>query len=215
MRMRKKKWALPYVSEDNKVMVHEPSNYKGQWNNICNSKICVEIGIGMGGYIQAMAKLYPEYTFVGIEKDINCLAVALKSINEDGINNIRLINNDAAIINEWFDQGEIETIYMNFSDPWPKKAHTKRRLSSSSFIEKYDTILKDDGCIVMKTDNKSLFEYSLISFLDYGLKLIEFNVDFRSQDNNDPITEYEQKFMDLKQPIYRMKLLKEEKCEQR
>lgn len=203
--MRNKKWAKPLLDSDTKLMIQNPEQFKGKWKDqFSGLSLCLEIGMGKGSYIQQMAKNNPNFGFIGVEKDRNCAAVALKDSLEKSIKNLKLINLDATNIDAWFAPKEIQTLYLNFSDPWPKKGHAKRRLSSSCFLEKYDTILSDEGQIVMKTDNKSLFEFSLISFLDYGYKLIELNVDFRSQYNDDPITEYEQKFMDLNQPIYRM-----------
>ncbi|MFI3284315.1 MAG: tRNA (guanosine(46)-N7)-methyltransferase TrmB [Erysipelotrichaceae bacterium] len=208
MRMRKKKWAKPFLEENKNVMIQTPETYKGQWKS-CLKKdfLAVEIGFGRGNYIAGMAKNHPDWALVGIEKDTNCAAVALKGL-DPSLTNIKMINQDATVIETWFDEKEVDCIYLNFSDPWPKKGHSKRRLSSASFLSKYNDILSDEGHIVMKTDNQSLFEFSLISFLDFGFKLVEISVNYDSVAEGDPVSEYEQKFLDLNQPIYRMKLKK-------
>lgn len=115
-----------------------------------------------------------------------------------------LIQKDAANISEWFAAGEVDVIHLNFSDPWPKKRYAKRRLSSSQFLDQYAQILSDEGQIQMKTDNSSLFEYSLIEFQNAGYRMIEISVDYRRETHDeDVMTEYEEKFVSLGQPIYR------------
>ena len=209
MRMRKKKWAQPYLDEHNDFALVNPVEYKGQWKKILGtSTLHVEIGMGKGDYLNNMALMYPEEGWVGIEKDISAIAVACrKALENDEYNNDkkRMIVGQAENMSDWFGEKEIDYIHLNFSDPWPKKYTHKRRLSSSKFLEMYKILLNDNGQIRMKTDNKDLFEDSILYFLDNGFKLTEISVDYRRKDHSeDAITEYEQRFLDLGQPIYQL-----------
>lgn len=202
MRMRKKKWALPFLQSQTDTVIFDVIDY--EWNILLNKDIInVEIGFGKGSYIEQMSKLHPEAGWIGIEKDINCAAIFAKRIENDKPDNLKLIVNDASDLREWFKLKQVNNLYLNFSDPWPKKRNAKRRLTSSLFIKQYVDILKDDGRIIMKTDNSELFEYSVLSFLNNGLQLEDICVDFRKKPNEDPITEYESRFISKNQPIYR------------
>lgn len=203
--MRKVKWAVDYLKDAN-CLVEEPNALKGIWKDrFGQKKIHVEIGCGKGNYSLNMAKLYPEEAFIAIEKNESAAGIAAKKFDDAGqYENLALIQNDAASISEWFAPGEIDVIHLNFSDPWPKKRYAKRRLSSSQFLDQYAQILNDDGQIQMKTDNSSLFEYSLIEFQNAGYRMIEISVDYRRETHDeDVMTEYEEKFVSLGQPIYR------------
>ena len=179
----------------------------------------VEIGTGKGDYINHMAAMYPEEGWVGIEKDRSAIAVAARKAVEDendDLHNKRLIVNDAENLLSWFAPGEIDIIHLNFSDPWPKKHYHKRRLSSSRFLTMYRELLSQDGYIRMKTDNKDLFEASVLYFLENGFTLTEFSVDYRRKDHpEDAVTEYESRFLELGQPIYQLcaKPLRDDKIE--
>ena len=205
MRMRNKSWAKPFLNEKNEFVVANPSENQGKWNSLLNSDIIhVEIGSGKGDYFCGMSKLYADHGWVGIEKNSNVAAIAVKKALENPSENSLFIANDAKDINEWFKEKEVDYIHLNFSDPWPKNGNRKRRLSHQNFIDKYYQLLKENGCIVMKTDNKDLFEFSLLEFANTNFKLIEFSTDFRRNiHDEDTITEYEAKFMELNQPIYR------------
>ena len=207
MRMRKKSWASPFIDEHREYIIENPSENKGRWSQIldCKGKLHVEIGCGKGDYFIGMSKLYPMDGFVAIEKDTNCAAVAAKkALADESIGKTIMVNKDAAEIDTWFDEKEIDIIHLNFSDPWPKKGHTKRRLSSKSFLDKYASLLKDDGELQMKTDNKKLFEFSVCEFSKSGWIISDINVDFRSeQQDEDVMSEYETRFVELGQPIYR------------
>jgi len=204
MRMRKKVWAKPYLETRFDVMIEDVSKCKGDWKNILKyDKLHVEIGSGKGDYWVKMAKLYPEDGWIGIEKSTDAAAIAVRKCELDPVN-MRFINDGAEIIGEWFDTCEVDYIHLNFSDPWHKKAHTKRRLTAVSFLKQYEDILSDDGMVVMKTDNSQLFEYSLLSFAQEKWQLIDVSVDFRRElHDEDVITEYEANFMAKGQPIYR------------
>lgn len=203
--MRKVKWAVDYLKDAN-CQVEEPNALKGIWKDrFGQKKIHVEIGCGKGNYSLNMAKLYPEEAFIAIEKNESAAGIAAKKFDDTGqYENLALIQNDAVSISEWFAPGEIDVIHLNFSDPWPKKRYAKRRLSSSQFLDQYAQILNDDGQIQMKTDNSSLFEYSLLEFQNAGYRMIEISVDYRRETHDeDVMTEYEEKFVSLGQPIYR------------
>lgn len=193
MRLKHIKDADKIINKSNYI-IENPEEYKGKWNKLFNNdnNIEIEIGTGKGKFIIEKALQNSNINFIGIEKYDSPLVSAVKKLEEFDINNLRLICYDAFTIDNIFDK-EISKIYLNFSDPWPKKRYTKRRLTSSRFLEKYDLIFKDTKMIEMKTDNDDLFDYSCESFSEYGYKII-------SKDTNhisDITTEYEDKFRSI------------------
>ena len=170
MRLRKVKDAEKKI-ENSKYIINNPSDFSGQFSNIFknNNPIYVEIGMGKGNFIIQNALKYTEINFIGIEKFDSVMVRAIEKLNKLDIPNLRLIKMDALEIDNIFNK-EIDCLYLNFSDPWPKKRHTNRRLTSPIFLKKYDVIFKNTNKIIMKTDNRHLFEYSLKSFVDYGYK---------------------------------------------
>ncbi|MEE3486989.1 MAG: tRNA (guanosine(46)-N7)-methyltransferase TrmB [Bulleidia sp.] len=209
MRMRKKKWAEPYLEEHRDYAYDNPVEYKGKWKESLNCDVLhLELGMGKGDYLNTMAQMYPQEGFVGVERDTSAAAVAAKkalTAEPLDIHNKRMIVGDAANILDWFEAGEVDVLHLNFSDPWPKTYTHKRRLSSQKFLELYRQILSKDGCVRMKTDNKGLFEDSVLYFLQDGWMLKEFSVDYRRNAHpEDAVTEYEQRFLDLGQPIYQL-----------
>lgn len=209
MRMRKKKWADPYLEAHPEYAVADPSACRGTWKQMLScTKLHVEIGMGKGDYLNAMASMYPEEGWVGIEKDHSCAGVACRKALEmesPDLHNKRMIVGDAEHLAEWFADGEIDVIHLNFSDPWPKTYTHKRRLSSQKFLSVYQQLLSEEGIIRMKTDNKGLFEDSVLYFLQNGFTLTELSVDFRRNPHpEDAVTEYESRFMSLNQPIYQL-----------
>lgn len=205
MRMRKVKWATDYLPNA-KCLVKDPSKQSGTWKQLLGvDTLHVEIGCGKGNYSLDMAKMYPDTGFVAIEKNESAAGIATKKYDEDlEKKHLKLIQDDASQISEWFHENEVDVIHLNFSDPWPKKRYAKRRLSSATFLDQYKKILSKNGEIQMKTDNSSLFEYSLIEFQKAGFEMVEVSVDYRREKHDeDAITEYEQKFISLGQPIYR------------
>lgn len=201
--MRRLKWAFDFLA-NSEIVIHDPKETKGRWKEILNSDIVhIEIGTGKGDYWIQMSQMYPQYGWIGIEKNESVAALAVRK-SEELTKNRRFIYGDAAEIDTWFDQGEIDVIHLNFSDPWPKNRTSKRRLSHASFLEKYKYILHENGQIQMKTDNSSLFEFSILQFQENGFTLKEFSVDFRREvHEEDAISEYESKFMEKGNPIYR------------
>ena len=205
MRMRKKSWAEPFLTEHDDVVIASPQSLKGQWKTKLNKNtLHVEIGSGKGDYFTLMSKQYPDSGWVGIEKNNNMAAIAAKKAVESKQDNVLLIAQDAENISEWFEDGEVDVIHLNFSDPWPKAGYKKRRLSHRRFLEVYEKLLCEQGQIIMKTDNRKLFEFSLLEFAQCSFILSDVSVDFRAEEHpEDVMTEYERKFMELNQPIYR------------
>lgn len=209
--MRKVRWAVEYLPES-KVLVKDPSNNRGKWKELLDAEeLHVELGCGKGKYSLDMAAMNPDTGFVAIEKNESAAGIAAKKMDDDQREKkLRLIEGDAEHLNEWFADKEIDVIHLNFSDPWPKKRYAKRRLSASPFLKQYIQVLNDHGSIIMKTDNASLFEFSVPQFLSEGFKLEELSVDFRREAHDeDAITEYEEKFIEQGKPIYRAVFLKE------
>lgn len=207
MRLRNVKGAKDIINSS-LIVIDDASNFKGKFKEIFqnDNPICLEIGTGKGNFIINMAKNYPDINFIGIEKYDSVLARALQKI--DYLDNLRFIRCDAQYITDFFDK-EIDTIYLNFSDPWPKDRHKHRRLTDTSFLIKYDQIFKDHKHIIMKTDNRKLFEYSIIEFTNYQYKINEISLDLYSDDIKDNIqTEYEIKFHNKGFPIYRIDITK-------
>lgn len=175
----------------------------GKWSNVFknNNPIYVEIGMGKGKFIIENAIKYPNINFIGIEKYDSVVAKCLPKIPE-GLDNLKILRMDALNIDRVFLK-EIDRIYLNFSDPWPKVRHSLRRLSSKVFLKKYDSIFKNDKEICMRTDNRDLFVYSLLSFSEYGYVLRKLSLDLHGEDIDNLITtEYEDKFSDKGMPIY-------------
>lgn len=178
-------------------LIKDANSLKGKWSEEFGNlnPIHIEIGMGKGDFIYNMALKYPNINFVGIEKYSGVIARAIKKYPEK-LKNLRIINMDALKLNDVFNK-EIETIYLNFSDPWPKKRHASRRLSSEVFLKIYDGVFKDKKIIRMKTDNLVLFASSLVSLSEYGYVLKEVNLDLANSDIENVPTEYETKFMSL------------------
>ena len=193
------------IIENSKYFIDNSMEYIGKWNEVFNNSnpIYIEIGMGKGKFIIENALKYPNINFIGIEKFDSILALALKKIPKD-INNLKMIRLDAINIDSIFNK-EIDKIYLNFSDPWPKKRHEKRRLTSYNYLEKYDNVFKKDKIIEMKTDNKDLFCYSIKSFNNYGYYIDYLTFDLHKEIELDNImTEYEEKFTKLNNPIYKI-----------
>ncbi len=199
MRLRNNPQALEKLKESEYVIKEFNKQY---FNN--NNEVHLEIGCGKGDFIIGMAQKYPKINFVAVEKFSTVLAKAIKKAEKAQVGNVLFTNIDAVDLLDLFNEKSIECIYLNFSDPWPKKKHYKRRLTYQSFLEIYEKLLKDDGLIKQKTDNKSLFESSLISFNEYGTYFDFVSVDLHnSEANKDNVeTEYERKFSQDGQPIY-------------
>lgn len=185
--------------------IADGSLYKGKWHRLFGNDrpIYLEIGMGKGKFLIENAIRYPEINFVGIERYDSVLARALEKVPED-LKNIKIVRLNAEYIEKLFDH-EISLIYLNFSDPWPKKKHHRRRLTSLEFLGKYDTIFQTDAVIVQKTDNADLFAYSLCCLSQYGYVLEDVSLDYQPTVEDENIeTEYEERFRKLHLPIYRL-----------
>lgn len=174
-----------------------------------DKKICIEIGMGKGDFISNMAKLNPDNVYIGIELFPQVLALAIKKLNrfeeENGLSlkNLYFMSFDALKLLDYFSENQVDVLYLNFSDPWPKKRHTKRRLTYKDFLENYKKVLKKDGIIEFKTDNRGLFEYSLVSMQNFGMEFIEVYLDLHKTEVFNVETEYEKKFSPFG-PIYKL-----------
>lgn len=207
MRLRNVKGAKDIINAS-EIIIENCEENKGQYKKIFknNNPICIEIGTGKGNFIINMAKKYPNVNFIGIEKYDSVLARALQKI--DYLDNLRFIRMDAQDIDQVFEK-EIDTIYLNFSDPWPKERHKHRRLSNINFLKKYDNIFEGKKHIVMKTDNRKLFEYSVMEFTNYDYKINEIILDLYQDDISENVpTEYEVKFHNKGFPIYKIDIEK-------
>ncbi len=184
-----------------------PEDCKGKWANIFGNgnPIHIEVGSGKGRFVTGMAAQNPEINYIGIDIQMTVLSYALDRVVEAGLPNIKLLQVDGSSLTNYFAPAEIDRLYLNFSDPWPKKRHEKRRLTYKSFLDTYKEILPEKGEIHFKTDNRGLFEYSLVSFSQYGMTLNGVWLDLHASDMEDNVmTEYEEKFSKKGQVIYRV-----------
>jgi len=206
MRQRFIKDALDKIQTNTAYYIENPSDYKGNWNKLFgnNNPIHIEIGMGKGKFLTELASLNPDINYIGIEKVTSVLLRSSQKLEQLDLKNIKIINVDAINLADYFNDSEIDLIYLNFSDPWPKNAHKKRRLTYHRFLDVYKTILKEDGWIYFKTDNRGLFEFSLEELNNYGMTLTNISLDLHHSNYEDNITtEYEEKFS-VNGPIYRL-----------
>ena len=208
MRLRNVKNAREIV-DNSSFVVHEPKEYKGKYNEVFgnDNPIELEIGMGKGNFIIDKAIKNPNINFIGVERYESVLCRALEKLEDKQLPNVRIICIDAIELDEVFDK-EISTIYLNFSDPWPKKRHAKRRLTSHVFLPVYDLIFKDEKVIVQKTDNVGLFESSIVSLSTYGYTIEDISLDLASTGMENSLTEYEAKFMSQGIKINYLKAIK-------
>lgn len=208
MRLKHVKGAREKVDSSSYVILND--EHKGKYNNLFNNNnpIHIEVGMGKGNFITNMALQNPNINFIGIEKYDSVLVRAVEKQENLNLKNLYFIKMDANNIENFFDK-EIDTIYLNFSDPWPKDRHEKRRLSSNNFLKKYDNLFKNKKRIIMKTDNRKLFEFSIKSFTDYDYKIEDISLDLYKDLYLDNIpTEYEMKFHGKGFPIYMINISK-------
>lgn len=209
MRLRNVKGAKEMVLKS-PYIIENPNEYYQKWNTCFSNlnPIHLEIGMGKGKFLIEKAIRYPNINFIGIEKYYSVLIKAVQQLEKINLPNLKIIPCDAKEIEQIFDR-EIETIYLNFSDPWPKNRHEKRRLTSFEFLNHYDRIFTEKKHIIMKTDNRMLFEYSIISCTDFGYHMKEISLNLYENLPEDNIaTEYETKFAQKGCPIYQMKIEK-------
>ena len=201
MRTKFKAWAEPYINEHPEV-----SLTMEELSNLDN--FYLEIGSGKGDFLLSMATNHPDKFFLGVEKNVTCAGFSYKKLVESKIENAKLIRQDVINLFPYIKDKSIINIFLNFSDPWPKKRHYKRRLTSDVFLKEYRRILKDDGLIIFKTDNPDLFSFSIETFENNNFKIIERNDNYDANDEFDEKTEYEMKFNKKGMPIHRVKVAK-------
>lgn len=207
MRMRKRKGAEDLLANHPQYVITNPEEAKGHWHEVFGNDhpIHIEVGSGKGRFITGMAAQNPHINYIGIDIQLSVLSYALDKVLEADLPNVKLLLVDGSSLTNYFADGEVDLMYLNFSDPWPKKRHEKRRLTYKSFLDTYKQILPENGEIHFKTDNRGLFEYSLASFSQYGMLLKQVWLDLHASDYEGNImTEYEEKFSNKGQVIYRV-----------
>ena len=207
MRLRNVKGSRETIA-NNEYVIQEPEKYKGNWKSVFGNDhpIHIEIGMGKGQFLMQLATNNPDINYIGIEKYSSVLVRAVQKRQEMDLKNLYLIRFDADFINDIFDKDEVERIYLNFSDPWPKDRHAKRRLTSTQFLNRYDQFLTPDGEVIFKTDNLELFQFSLEQVKEAGWILENHTFDLHNSEyvEGNIMTEYEEKFVSLGNKINRM-----------
>lgn len=207
MRMRKKKNCDIRLEKSGALRIKEPELLKGKWHKEFgnDNPIHIEIGCGKGNFICGMAQKYPDINFVAIEVVPDVMVIAMEKAQPLGLKNVRFIIADAAKLCDYFEQFEINRIYLNFSDPWKKKKQAKRRLTHKNFLDIYKKLLKEGEQICFKTDNQKLYEFSLNSFAENDFKMSDMTFDLHNSGFEDNVmTEYEERFSTMGMPIYRV-----------
>lgn len=210
MRLRNKPWAKDALASHPEMVIQNPEQWKGRWQERFgnDNPIHIEIGSGKGQFVSGMAKKNPNINYIGIEIQESVLVVALEKALAADVPNLQLLHVNGGQVTDYFEKGEVNQIYLNFSDPWPKKRHAKRRLTHESFLGGYEQVLPPFGELHFKTDNRGLFEYSLASFSQFGLILKQVWLDLHKVDFPDNVmTEYEEKFSAKGHPIYRVEVI--------
>lgn len=201
MRTKYKPWAEPYINEHVEVMCSfdKINDYYPYF---------LEIGSGKGKFLSEMALKFPNLTFIGVEVNVTCAGFTAKKLVEQQIQNAKLIRANADVVLPQITSNSVEGLFLNFSDPWPKKRHAKRRLTSNSFLSEYYRVIKKGGKLIFKTDNYDLFTYSIEMFNESPFHLLKADENYDGQDDFDICTEYEENFRNNNQPIYRLVLEK-------
>ena len=199
------------VIADSAYVIQEPQKNKGKWKEVFGNDhpVHIEVGMGKGRFIMDMARLHSENNYIGIEMYDSVLlrAVQKREKMEEELPNLYFVRMDARILPEVFEKGEVDRIYLNFSDPWPKDRHAKRRLTSRQFLERYSEILDSQGRVEFKTDNRGLFEFSLEEVKEAGWTLEAYTFDLHHEKEmmeGNVMTEYEEKFSSMGNPIHKM-----------
>ena len=207
MRLKNVPGAAEYIA-NSPYATSDPQQHKGNWKALFGNDhpVRLEIGMGKGQFMIGMSEAEPDVNFIGMEKYSSVIKRAVQKQEEHQRPNLKLICADAADLEDLFAEGEIDRIYLNFSDPWPKDRHWKRRLSSEVFLKKYEIILRDKGTVEMKTDNVPLFDFSLESFADRGWELLYVTRDLHSEpdQSGNIMTEYEAKFSAQGKPVMKL-----------
>ena len=208
MRLKHVKGAEEAIAA-NEYVVHDAKERPGRWQELFGNDhpIHIEIGMGKGQFLMELARRNPDINYLGMERYSSVLLRALQKMEEEPLPNLYFLCEDAAELPEMFANGELNRIYLNFSDPWPKARHAKRRLTSTEFLARYNLVLAADGQIEFKTDNMDLFDFSLESVEEAGWKLVGCSRDLHhdlTMNEGNIMTEYEEKFSAKGNPIYKL-----------
>lgn len=222
MRLRGRKGIREAIEAQPELVVLNPEPYKGKWAEVFGNDrpIHVELGMGKGRFISQLSALNQHINYIGVDMYDELIRRASEKARESreeqggDLSNLRLVRMNIESIENVFEAGEIERIYLNFSDPWPKKRHARRRLTHANFVNKYRTVLNEWGEIHFKTDSRSLFEFSLNSFADLGLRMRNISLDLHAEGPRTDLimTEYETKFYEKGMPIHRLEVVIGEKA---
>jgi tRNA (guanine-N7-)-methyltransferase len=207
MRLRNKPWAGEYIESHPAIVEQDPEKWKGRWYERFGNEapLHIEVGTGKGRFLTEMAKMYPHINYIGVEKYESVLITAVQRAVEENIPNVVFLQKDVSDLTDYFSPKELDRVYINFTDPWPKKKHAKRRLTHEYFLTKYRALLNDRGAIHFKTDNQGLFEYSIESMSKYGLAIENVSLDLHNSDiEGNVMTEYEEKFSNKGMRIFRL-----------
>lgn len=206
MRMRRKKHREERMDVCSDIMIENFAEYKNDLKSVFpdDKLLHIEIGCGKGKFMLETAKSNPDVNFIAIEKNLDVLVLAMEKVKREGLTNVRFVAGDAGVLSEFDTETKCDVIYINFCDPWKKNRQAKRRLTHENFLNVYKKIITPSGMIRFKTDNKMLFEFSLNSFSDYGLRLKNITLDLHNSVYNEGniMTEYETLFSEKGQPIY-------------
>lgn len=207
MRLRNKPWAADELKKYPHYVIWEQTDTKGKWQSFFKEPqpLHLEVGSGKGRFLIEMAKAHPHINYIAMELQTSVIISILEQQLEEQLPNLMILHGHGGDLTEYFEPGEVSRIYLNFCDPWPKKRHAKRRLTSSKFLKEYHTILNEEGDIHFKTDNMHLFEYSIASMSQYGMTFRQIWLDLHDSNfGGNIMTEYEEKFSNKGQPIYRL-----------
>lgn len=214
MRVKRKKHGSERLEACRELLISDIKSEKRDPKSFFSNEnpVRIEIGCGKGDFVVGMAEKFPNVNFIAVEKISDVLVIAAEKVKASGLENIRLCCCDAKDLNEGLNEGSVDTIYLNFSDPWPKSKHYKRRLTYREFLEGYKKLLKPFGEICFKTDNRGLFDFSLPEFEESGFELSQLTYDLHSSEyaNGNVMTEYERRFSSLGTPINRVVAAKKE-----
>ncbi len=207
MRLRHKPWAQDRINDYPQYVSPAPETHRGHWQERFEKQqpLHIEVGSGKGQFIINLAKQNPEINYIALEIQTSVTVMILDKQIEAQLPNLQIIHGNGGHLNQYFAPGEVDLVYLNFSDPWPKKRHEKRRLTSKHFLDQYREVLKPEGEIHFKTDNRGLFEYSLANLSQCGWILKQVWLDLHEDGlSNNVMTEYEEKFSQKGHPIYRL-----------
>lgn len=209
MRMRKRNNLEPRMEACSALWIQDPENHRGHWRDLLEGakELRVEIGCGKGKFTVQTAAAEPDVLIIAVERVKEALVLAMEKAMEMGLKNVYFISLDAAELESFFAPGEVDLMYINFCDPWPRSKNAKRRLTYHTFLEKYRKVLKKDGQIHFKTDNEKLFAWSLEEFAAYGYPVQNVTDDLHANGPVGIMTGYEEKFYNLGTPIRRCEIL--------